>query len=390
MFASALAGADVPTVSVGTLEPPTLTVTAASIESPAVTLPPVTMAQISTVPGVVIPSDLNNVVNDYSAQLKNMQKQLLDQRSLQFDSTLNLPNSPVWKAWQIIFENPVYTNYQMAFKPLTDSLRIITEVRTPADESEVLRMIRRLQHYQKWGYNAVLVCFDTTERLVDLASAVDTIRSMGLKVVIVYSGGKEQLSEPVFRDPERLRRFLVTLSPRADALLLGWWRTSVHLYLPDTVFTNFIVRTARSAAPDLPVIGQAYWGHSAATMNKNGSYERKTTIALPDNASAVLIMGIGFPNAANTKTLQKLFPEVAGHPHKIALVAGERPYYDTKSPNGRTALDNAKIKRSIELRLLRAGFQSTMTFSGDGSNGNFDPFRTENLCKEYYQEEQRK
>lgn len=377
--ASSLTAAEVIPV---TVQP--ATVQQAAVQPQAVQLPEFRTPQISTpvLKRTAIP-DLQERLDRYADQAREIKRMLVDQRSLAADPSLSAADAVTWKAWRRIFTDPAYQNYRMKFKQLAGELRIISELRAPQNDKELHCLITRLNGYRRWGYNAVLVCFDTTENLRELASAVDTARMLGFRTVIVYTGGREKLTAPIFRDPEQIRRFLVTLAPRADALLLGWWRTSVHLYLPDQAFTNFLVRTARSAAPDLPVIGQAYWGHSAATLNEQGEYQRATTIALPENSSAVLVMGMGYPSTADRDTLTRLFPEVAEHPHKIALVAGERPYFDTRNPNGRSALENAKIKRSIELRLLRAGFSSTLTFSGDGSNGIFDPFKTENLCKEY-------
>ena len=44
-----------------------------------------------------------------------------------------------------------------------------------------------------WGYNAVLVCFDTSENLMDLLCTVDYIKASDMKVVIVYTGGSSCL-----------------------------------------------------------------------------------------------------------------------------------------------------------------------------------------------------
>ena len=99
------------------------------------------------------------------------------------------------------------------------------------------------------------------------------------------------------------------------------------------------------------------------------------------------MVGIGYPRASSKTALQKLFPEVASHPHLIGLVVGERPYYDTLHATGRSQEENDATKRRIELRLLRAGCASTMTYSGDGSDGQYgDKTKTENLCLWYGKE----
>ena len=317
----------------------------------------------------------------YTALLSEQQALLRDKRNIRYDPSLNTLDSACWAAWKKIYNDPEYQNYVMEYRPLPGNLRIINEVWTPGELKEQQTMLRNLTEARSWGYNAVLVCFDTTEKLLDLMCAVDCVKSTGMKVIIVYTGGRETLHDPVFRDPILIRKFLAALAPRADALLLGWWRTSVHLFIPDTAYTNYIVKSARDVNPNLPVIGQAYWGQTAETGTDHKNF--RVTVALPENASAVLVMGMGYPGAANKHTLETLFRDIAAHPHKIALVAGEKPYFDTRNQTGKSFQANRKIKRNLELRLLRAGFQSTMTFSGDGSNGIYEKNKTENLCRKY-------
>lgn len=330
---------------------------------------------------VMMTEDVTADIPQYAAMLAEQQSLLRDQRNIRHDPALNSLASENWIAWKKIYNDPEYKNYTMEYKPLLANLRIINEVWGANDSTQLRTMLRRLKEYRRWGYNAVLVCFDTSENLLDLMCTIDYIRSTGMKIVIVYTGGKETLHDSVFRDPVILRKFLMALAPKADALLLGWWRTSIHLFIPDKSYTNYIIKSARSANPDLPVIGQAYWGQTAETGTDHKNF--KVTVDLPTNASAVLIMGIGFPGLANKQTLDFLFKDVSTHPHKIALVAGEKPYYDTHNNTGRSELENRKIKRALENRLLRSGFQSTMTFSGDGSNGMYKKNKTENICLEY-------
>lgn len=325
--------------------------------------------------------DAASDVPRYATMVAEQQALLRDKRNIRYDPALIALDSANWVAWKKIYNNPEYQNYVMEYKPLYGNLRIINEVWAPRSFQEQQTMLRRLAEYRAWNYNAVLVCFDTSENLLDLMCAVDYIKSTGMKVVIVYTGGKETLRDSVFRSPVEIRKFLTALAPRADALLLGWWRTSVHLFIPDLPYTNYIVKSARAANPDLPVIGQAYWGQTAETGSKHENF--RVTVALPENASAVLVMGMGYPGVANKQAFDSLFKAVSDHPHKIALVAGEKPYYDTRNSSGKSEQVNRKIKRILELRLLRIGFQSTMTFSGDGSNGIYEENKTENLCLEY-------
>ena len=378
------------TVEIPSVEIPTVAaVTVSAATAPAITVnsfrevtlevleaaevPPVQSAPLD-VPGVPdLTADLPALVRLRSALLQLMR----DQRTVMY-ATIRA-DDPLWQRWIDIYRSPEYADYVAEYKPLEPGLRIINEVKCPADSSEFETLQARLDYYGKRGYNAVLVTFDTTENLARLCAAVDYIKSAGFRIVIAYAG-REHLSEPVFRDPDVLRRWLATLGAKADALLLGWRRTSLHLFLPDKPFTNFLIRSAREGNPDLPFIGMAYYGETAKTM-------QGVTYDVPQNCAAVLVVGIGYPRASSGTALQKLFPEVVNHPHLIGLAVGERPYFDSLHDTGKTQAENDAIKRRIELRLLRAGCASTMTYSGDGSDGQYgDKTKTENLCRWYGKE----
>ena len=378
------------TVEIPSVEIPTVAaVTVSAATAPAITVnsfrevtlevleaaevPPVQSAPLD-VPGVPdLTADLPALVRLRSALLQLMR----DQRTVMY-ATIRA-DDPLWQRWIDIYRSPEYADYVAEYKPLEPGLRIINEVKCPADAAEFSTMQSRLDYYAARGYNAVLVTFDTTENLSRLCVTVDGIRPAGFRIVIAYAG-REHLSEPVFRDPDVLRRWLATLGAKADALLLGWRRTSLHLFLPDKPFTNFLIRSAREGNPDLPFIGMAYYGETAKTM-------QGVTYDVPQNCAAVLVVGIGYPRASSGTALQKLFPEVVNHPHLIGLAVGERPYFDSLHDTGKTQAENDAIKRRIELRLLRAGCASTMTYSGDGSDGQYgDKTKTENLCRWYGKE----
>ena len=308
------------------------------------------------------------------ALLKTLLPLIRDRRTL-LGSDIS-SNSTAWQRWAAIYQDAEYTQYVPDYKPLAPGLRIINEVKCPADAAEFATMQSRLDYYAERGYNAVLVTFDTTENLPRLSAAVDYIKSAGFRVVIAYAG-REDLREPVWRDPATLRRWLSTLGGKADALLLGWRRTSLHLFLPDRAFTNFLIRSAREGNPDLAVVGMAYYGETAETL-------QGITYDVPENCSAVLVVGLGYPRASTRTALRTLFPEVADHPHLIGLAVGEKPYFDTQNATGKSRAENEAIQRRIEIRLLQAGCASTMTYSGDGSDGAYgDTTKTENLCREY-------
>lgn len=353
------------------------------LEIPDIELPETTgvfasAARVSTeATGVKTP-----VVPSYTArlpamiELQKIQKKLFrDQRNLIYDPSVGI-DSASWTKWLRIYQSDEYKTYSPEYVELKKGLRIINEVKCPENTEQFQRMSENIEYYMSRGYNSVLVTFTTGETLYRLSDTIDYLKSLGLKIVIAYAG-RENLNESLFRDPDTLAKFLRELGAKADALLLGWRRTSLHLFLPDRQWTNFLIKNARSKNSRLAVIGMAYFGETAEKQ-LGVSYD------VPENCSAVLIVGCGFPRASTKTTLKKLFPEIVDHPHKIGLVVGERPYFDSLHDTGKTKTQNDQIKRRIELRLLQAGCNSTMTYSGDGSDGQYGrKDRTENICLPY-------
>ena len=342
--------------SVDATESPPASVAPSSAETPGVA------SYTSRMPGLIA--------------LQKLQGELFrDQRNLIYDPSVGI-DSASWAKWLRIYQSDEYNTYSPEYVELKKGLRIINEVKCPENTEQFQRMSENLKYYKSRGYNAVLVTFTTDEPLYRLADTIDYLKSLELKIVIAYAG-RENLKESLFRDPDRLAEFLRELGAKADALLLGWGRTSLHLFLPDRQWTNFLIKNARSKNSRLGVVGMAYFGETAEK-------QIGVTYDVPENCSAVLIVGLGFPGASTKTTLKKLFPEIIDHPHKIGLVVGERPYFDSEHDTGKTKRQNDQIKRRIELRLLRAGCDSTMTYSGDGSDGQYGrKDRTENLCLPY-------
>ena len=391
-----------PTVSIPTVSIPTLTLSAVAVsdvETPELKLPTLTLsreladvdAAKLNLPEIEVLSvdelklqmpELKLPDTAEAEQIYKLTKFLFrDQRSIAHDFDFNY-NAATLKKWLKIYQDAEYQDYVPEYKPLAPGLRIICEVRCPEDAEQFRTLQERLDYYIARKYNAVLVTFTTTESLSTLLTVMDYIKSLGLKTIIAYAG-KEDLRAPVLRDPDTLAHWLAATGEKADALLLGWGRTSTHLLLQDMQFTNFIIKNARAKNSDLPFIGEAYYGQTA-------EIRRGVTYHVPQNCSAVLLIGTGYSGSSNARAMKTLFPEVLEHVHKIGMVTGERPYYDTRHNTGRTKHANDQIKRRIELRLLKIGCGSTMTRSGDGSDGIYDKNLTENLCLTYKEEASRK
>jgi len=306
---------------------------------------------------------------------KLQQKLFRDQRNLMYDKSIGL-DSASWSKWLKIYQTA--EPYQVEYKPLRKGLRIISEVKCPEDSVQLKQLDQSLEAYARFHYNAVLLTFDLSEPLYKLADVIDYIKSKEMSVIIAYSG-PENLSWSIFKDPDKLEKYLSTLGAKADALLLGWRRTGLHLFLPDRQWTDFLIRSARKLNAGLPVIGQAYLGENAES---NGS-ENAVAYHVPENVSAVLVFGIGYSRVATEAAIKKFFPEIAGL-EKIGLVLGERPYFDTLHDTKKSRAENLRIKRDIERRMLYGGCVSTLTLHGDGSDGTYGQKGcTNNLCLPY-------
>ncbi len=299
-----------------------------------------------------------------------------DQRNLQYDPTLGI-EADAWDKWIAIYRaNEPFT---LEPKPLPENLRIIAEVKCPAGADQTATLERNLDFYAKQGYNAVLLTFDTTEDLERLIATTDLIRTHGMKIVCAYSG-PEKLRWSVFRDPDLIEKFVSRICAKSDAFLIGWRRTGSHLLIQDAPFRNHLLRAARKLNPEIAIIGEAYYGHTAHSRKAVVTYN------VPANASAVLLFGVGYKGVAIELAINKMFAQVKNLP-RIGLAIGEKPYYDTKYNTGRTFAENLKIKQRIERRFRSGGCAATLTIRGDGSDGIYNSKFTENLSLNYGKEE---
>ncbi len=362
-----------PSVEVPKVATPEITgVTVLASNAEAYQLP----ASSSLTASVSVP--LIALASDRIPQLQNMLREasrISDKRNLRYDPEFGV-DSEAWKKWLAIYraDEP----YTLEYKPLPENLRIIAEVKCPVGSDQVNTLERNLDFYAKQGYNAVLLTFDTTEDLERLIDTADLVRAHGLKIVCAYSG-PEKLTWSVYRDPDLIGKFVSRICAKSDAFLIGWRRTSSHLLLMDAPFRNHLLKAARELNPEIAVIGEAFYGETAAAR-------RTVACNVPANASAVLLFGIGYRGVAIELAMDGMFGMVKDLP-RIGLAIGEKPYYDTQYNTGRTFAENLKIKQRIERRFRSGGCVATLTIRGDGSDGIYNSKLTENLSLSYGKEE---
>lgn len=301
-----------------------------------------------------------------AAEFKKLISVFRDKRSILNDANA-IPNSTIYKLWSDIYAKN--KNYTPEYIAIPSKVRMIAEIHHPINQST---LTNNLTFYVNQGYNAVLITFDGTESPGELSSIAKQCRAVGLAPWFAYSG-KESLSKSVLIAPAYLDRLIKDLAPHCDGMLLGWRRTSLHLFLPDREFTNYLIKKARSVNSKLCVIGESYLGHTAETLNPY-----TVTTNVPQNASGCLLVNVGFKNVT-TNVLKTIFGKIESP--KLVLVVGDRPYYKTKERNNLNFDQNLKIKREIEQRFLNAGAIGTITIHGDGSNGIYDKNVTDNIAQ---------
>ena len=246
---------------------------------------------------------------------------------------------------------------------------MIAEVRLPVTR-EVLR--DNLAFYAGRGYNAVLLTFDGSENPGELSALARECRAAGLAPWFAF-GGREDLKLGVLIAPATLTRLIGELAPLCDGMLLGWRRTSLHLFLPDRAFQDYVIKAAREGNQKICIVGESYLGRSAES---DGRFA--VTTSVPDNASGCLIVNAGYamvrPDVLDTFWGRVKVP-------KLVLIIGDRPYYRTRFPNGLSFEANLKIKETIEGRFRSAGAAGTVTLHGDGSDGIYNRLYTDNLAQ---------
>ena len=353
-------------------------VTVLSANAAAYHLPGTELSDLTATVSVPLIASGAARIPQVQAMLREAQTVLSDQRNLRYDPEFGL-DSAAWKKWLAIYRaNEPYT---LEYKSLPADLRIIAEVKCPVDADQVSTLDKNLEFYSKQGYNAVLLTFDTTEDLSRLIDTAELILAHGLKIACAYSG-PEKLRWSVFRDPDVIEQYVSRVCMVSDAFLIGWRRTSCHLLIQDEPFRNHLLRSARKLNPQIPVIGEAYYGQTAHSNHRIDH----VTYNVPANASAVLLFGIGYKGVALELAMDGMFPAVKDLP-RIGLAIGERPYFDTRNDTVKSFAQNLAIKQRLERRFRSGGCVGTLTIRGDGSDGVYDKRFTENLSQSYGKEE---
>ena len=315
-------------------------------------------------------SNLVAGVRRWADFLKRKHTLFRDKRTLEYDKKFSPDYADLWDAWQKV--------YAQDYSPITyipyniKGVRMIAEMRTPSSETEKQNLFRELAYFKSIGYNAVLAVWRGEDPL-ELAALIFQVKQEFDFQVWFTFGGKERLQERVFIDPKKYRRGLTLLAEVSDGYVIGWRRTSLHLFAPDEKWIDYSLNCVRNGNPQIPVFGEIYYGYTGTPDSFHS-----ITVNIPENASGVLVVNFGFSNVVPNGVIN-LVRKYTNLP-VIALVVGERPYYLTRNPNHKSKEENRALCKRIEERFTQAGTAATITLAGDGSGGNYDPNVTDNLC----------
>ena len=316
--------------------------------------------------------DMITLMRLIKEQEKVAQGLFKDMRNLQHDITMR-PDSSNWAAWLKTYQTDA--PYTMKYVELPANIKMIAQVELPKNDEELHTLIDNLKFYKKEGYNAVLLVFDGTETIYDLTTMVNYLKGVGFNTWFAFSG-PESLDFSVFPEQEKFATYLTELGKTCDGFILGWRRTSLHLFLQDRQWYNFVISNVRAGNANIPIIGEAYIGETAVTPAKT----RTVCYNIPENVSGVMVNGLGFNGVAVETALGGTFKECSNY-KRLALIVGDKPYYSSVHNTNKSIAENYQIKKKLENRFKEAGCTGTITLHGDGSNGMYGDSSSDNLCK---------
>ena len=372
-----------------------------SVELPKVEIPGVSLVFILTPDMIRVLFDSKTQVDDLNSGISSLMAEaqsgikdqqtfiredhpknfVKDKRTVQYlPAAEKTAGNKVWKAWKQIYSQD-YPRIKYVRIPDITQIKMVAEMRLADTQTKKDNLYAELAYFKKLGFNTVLTVWEG-EPVAALSEQITIVKGMGFKVFFTF-GTRESLSTAIFINPELYKSGLMNLASSCDGYLIGWRRTSLHLFNPDQKWVDFSLDCVRKGNPEIAVFGEVYRGY-AGNNNPDGSYnENEFLVNIPTNASGAVVVNFGYQGVRPDGVL-KLVRAVSEVP-LIALIVGERPYYMTRNGsvmgnNGKTSVENREIITKIENRFKKYDF-GICTLAGDGSNGNYDKKMSDDLCQ---------
>lgn len=349
-----------------------------SLEIPQLQVPsleeakPLEIQQLD-IPQLKIESIQDAIDKAYNRSNRALLKMILDQRSA-LDSKLYQLSEDDLKQWVNIYNDTIDSVYYV--QP-PKGLRMIAEVRMPQSEEQAKILQENLNYRHAQGFNAVLVTFSGSEDVNDLVDLVTYLKK-GFSVWFAF-GGHEDLKEPVFMSPEKYGLYLQSLAYVSSGFLSHWRRTSSHLFIQDEAFMFYTALNVRAGNPNIPILGEVYFGETAP-LNKTAEWYKTTgqlanhikihlVIRMVKGGSGYVLTNFGYPNIDVDGVMHGLLKPVQDSP-KYVLISGPYPYFLTTHKRNTSYEEDLQGIEDLEKSWTRAGVWGTIVTHADGTDSN--------------------
>lgn len=354
-----------------------------------ISVDPITTSTITS-DTIKIP-DLQEGLDAIAENVKELNTLMIDKRNMLSDTTLHNPSNTGVKKWISIYQN---TYAPITKVPLPSGTRMIAEVRMPQNLEQAKILKENLDYRKAQGYNAVLVTFYGTEEIADLTALITYLKNDGFKVWFAFSG-KEDLKESVFLDPDRYATYLQSLAAVSDGFLSHWRRTSSHLFVQDDAFMAYTAQWVRIGSPEIPILGEIYYGETAPIFQKvdwvksfpsqDLYYDyNNLVIRMVQGGSGYLISNFSTQNINVEGVMKNLLGKI--QEPKYILITGPSVYFLSSKRTSTTYEQDLATMKKIEDRWIQAGCIGVVVTHGDGSDtgvvsDNMSQYSYKNLKK---------
>ena len=300
-----------------------------------------------------------------------------DKRTVNYAQN-KVSTNKVWAQWKAIYSQ---SYQQIEYIPVVDvtKIKMITEMRVAESEVDLNNLLTELKYFKSIGYNSILAVWEG-KQLSALLEQIELVKGLGYKVYFTF-GTREKLQDAIFIDVDLYKYGIGTLASYCDGYLIGWRRTSLHLFKPDKQWVDFSLNCVRQGNPNILVFGEVYRGY-VGNYNKDGSDNMSELLFnIPVNASGAFVVNFGVQGIRPDGVL-KLIRSDSNVP-LIAVIVGEKPYYMTTYNTNKTNKENREVINRIEERFRKFDF-GTATLAGDGSNEVYNVDVSDDLCKMHW------